>query len=343
MQSEALTWLGIALCVAQSGMFSGLNLALFGVTALRLKTLENLGDEKAARVLKVREDSNFALTTILWGNVATNVLLTLLTDSVLAGALGFVFSTFVITFGGEIIPQAYFSRNALKMAGLLTPVLRFYQVVLFPLAKPSAWILDAWLGKESIDYIPEDQVYEALRQHADAPESEIGRFEGRGAANFLALDDVPLSEEGRPVDPESVLRLPHVDHLPVFPTFEASPDDPFLRAVQASEKRWVLIAAEEGPPTLALDADGFLRAALFGREPVDPMAFCHRPVVVADPDMTLDQAIADLTVEPGGEVVQQHLILLWGERKRILTGTDVLGSLLKGIVPAATSPRGLHR
>ena len=64
MQSEALTWLGIALLLMQSGMFSGLNLALFGVTALRLKTLESLGDEKAARVLKVREDSNFALTTI---------------------------------------------------------------------------------------------------------------------------------------------------------------------------------------------------------------------------------------------------------------------------------------
>lgn len=341
MQSEALTWLGIAFLLTQSGMFSGLNLALFGVTALRLKTLERLGDEKAARVLKVREDSNFALTTILWGNVGTNVLLTLLTDSVLAGALGFLFSTFAITFGGEIIPQAYFSRNALKMAGLLTPVLRFYQVILFPLAKPSAWILDAWLGKESIDYIPEDQVYEALRQHADAPESEIGQFEGRGAANFLVLDDLLLSQEGRPVDPESVLQLPHVDHRPVFPAFEASPDDPFLRAVQESEKRWVLIAAEEGPPTFALDANGFLRAALFGRKPADPLAFCHRPVVIADPDVTLDQAIGHLTTEPGGDVLQQHLILLWGGQKRIFTGKDLLGFLLKGIVPA-TNPGGLR-
>ena len=252
--------------------------------------------------------------------------MTLLTDSVLAGALGFLFSTFAITFGGEIIPQAYFSRNALKMAGLLTPVLRFYQVLLLPLAKPSAWLLDAWLGKESIDYIPEDQVYEALRQHADAPESEIGQLEGRGAANFLVLDDLLLSQEGRPVDPESVLQLPHVDNRPVFPAFEASLDDPFLRAVQASEKRWVLIAAEEGPPTLALDANGFLRAALFGRKPADPLAFCHRPVVIADPDVTLDQAIGHLTTEPGGDVLQQHLILLWGGRKRILTGKDLLGS-----------------
>ena len=60
----------------------------------------------------LRANSNFTLATILWGNVATNVLLTLLSESVLAGVGAFVFSTVVITFLGEIIPQAYFSRNA---------------------------------------------------------------------------------------------------------------------------------------------------------------------------------------------------------------------------------------
>ena len=117
-----LTWLGIGLCVAQSGIFSGLNLALFGISALRLEAQSAAGDEDAARLLELRRDSNFLLTTVLWGNVGTNVLLTLLSNSVLAGAFGFIFSTFVITFGGEIIPQAYFSRNALRMATMMRPV-----------------------------------------------------------------------------------------------------------------------------------------------------------------------------------------------------------------------------
>ena len=155
MATESITWIGIALLVAQSGTFSGLNLALFGVSALRLRTMANMGNEQATAVLKMRKDSNFLLTTILWGNVGTNVLLTLLSDSVLAGVTAFLFSTFVITFGGEIIPQAYFSRNALRMASLMSPMLRLYQILLYPLAKPSALILDMWLGKESVDYLPE--------------------------------------------------------------------------------------------------------------------------------------------------------------------------------------------
>ncbi len=94
----------------------------------------------------MREDSNFLLTTILWGNVGINVLLTLLSNSVMAGVVAFAFSTVVITFAGEIMPQAYFSRRAMRMASLLSPVLRFYQYVLYPVAKPSAWMLDKWLG-----------------------------------------------------------------------------------------------------------------------------------------------------------------------------------------------------
>ena len=122
MDVEAiLVWVGIALCVFMSGTFSGLNLAVFGLTKLNLKVKAAAGNSDAARLLELRNDANFLLTTILWGNVSTNVLLTLLSDSVLAGAAGFVFSTFVITFGGEILPQAYFSRNALRMATLMRP------------------------------------------------------------------------------------------------------------------------------------------------------------------------------------------------------------------------------
>jgi hypothetical protein len=52
---------------------------------------------------------------VIWGNVSTNVLLTLLSDAVLAGLSAFFFSAVVITLLCEIIPQAYFSRNALQM------------------------------------------------------------------------------------------------------------------------------------------------------------------------------------------------------------------------------------
>src|ERR1700677_144214 len=94
----------------------------------------------------LRQDSNLTLATVLWGNVTINVLLTLLSDSILAGIGAFAFSTIVITLFGEIIPQAYFSRNALRMAARLTPLMKVYLVGLFPLAKPTAIFLNWWLG-----------------------------------------------------------------------------------------------------------------------------------------------------------------------------------------------------
>jgi CBS domain containing-hemolysin-like protein len=74
-------WIGIAFCIAQTGIFSGLNLAIFSVSRLRLEVEAAGGNGDAARLLRLRANSNFTLAAILWGNVATNVLLTLLSES----------------------------------------------------------------------------------------------------------------------------------------------------------------------------------------------------------------------------------------------------------------------
>lgn len=134
--------MGIAVCITQSATFSGLNLAFFTISKMELQIEVIKNNRDAIRVLSLREDSNFLLATILWGNVGVNVLLALLSGSVLAGVLAFFFSTVVITIFGEIIPQAYFSRNALRVGAIFSPVLRFYQILLFPVAKPTAIALD---------------------------------------------------------------------------------------------------------------------------------------------------------------------------------------------------------
>lgn len=168
LNAEIWTWIGIAFCLSQSAMFSGLNLAFFSLSRLQLEVKAGSDNKAACTVLGMRQDSNFLLTTILWGNVGINVLLTLLSDSVMAGLSAFAFSAFFITVFGEITPQAYFSRNALKTASLLAPVLRFYQVLLFPLAKPCALLLDMWLGKEGITCMRERDLRKVIQKHIDA-------------------------------------------------------------------------------------------------------------------------------------------------------------------------------
>lgn len=80
------TWMGIALCVSQSAILSGLNLADLTVSKLELRIEVAKNNRHANRVLTLREDANFLLVTILWGNVLVDVLPVLLCDSILSGA-----------------------------------------------------------------------------------------------------------------------------------------------------------------------------------------------------------------------------------------------------------------
>ncbi|MDR4498935.1 MAG: DUF21 domain-containing protein [Candidatus Scalindua sp.] len=332
---ETLAWIGIALCITQSAMFSGLNLAFFSVTRLSLEVEALTGNNNAKKVLALRKDSNFLLTTVLWGNVGVNVLLTLLSDSLLTGVWAFFFSTFAITIFGEIMPQAYFSRKALKMASLLLPIFKIYQIILYPIVKPSAKLLDLWLGQEGIQYFRERGLREVIKKHVEASDGDVDRLEGLGALNFLDIDDLLVSQEGSPVDPRSIIKLPFTEGLPVLPEFERSPTDPFLQQIQSSGKKWVIITDDSGEPHLVLDSDGFLRSALFNRKAESPYAFCHRPIIVKEPHIELGNVILKLRVRPetaGDYVIDHDVILVWCDEKRVITGADILGRLLRGIV-----------
>jgi hypothetical protein len=331
---DALAWLGILFCISQSAMFSGLNLALLGISRLRLEVEATAGSRAAKKILALRRDFNFLLTTVLWGNVSINVLLTLLSDSVMTGVAAFFFSTFLITFAGEIAPQAYFSRHAMRMGSLLAPVLRFYQFLLYPVAKPSALVLNWWLGEEGIRYFKERDLREVIRKHIEAEESEVDRLEGIGAMNFLALDDVAITGEGEHVHPDSVISLPTRDGTPLFPDFERRTGDPFLQSINRSGKKWIILVDEHRQPCLVLNSNAFLRACLFGDQEVRPEAFCHRPIVVTDANTLLGKVVSRFRVHPvsdADDVIDDDLILLWSEERRVITGSDILGRLLRGI------------
>ena len=317
-------------------MFSGLNLAFFSLTRLRLE-IEADADPGggASRVLALRQDSNFLLTTILWGNVGINVLLTLLSDSVMLGIASFAFSTGVITFFGEIIPQAYFSRNALRMASLLSPVLKFYQLVLYPVAKPSAMFLDAWLGKESIHLYAEKFFKQLLKKHIVDSNSEIDDVEGTGAINFLQLDDMKISQEGEIINPESIIKVSSEKGTVIFPEFEPVAGDPFIQAINQSHEKWVVFTDNDNNPVAVLDADGYLRSILLDKDGIDIKKYCHSPIIYQHIGITIGAIIERLRSninDDSDKPLKKDVALIWtADAKRIITGADLLGRLLKGI------------
>lgn len=335
-------WIGIALCVSQSGMFSGLNLAFFSITRLRLEVEAAAGNADAKRIIELRADPNLVLTTVLLGNVAVNVLLTLLSDSVLMGVGAFFFSTVVITVFGEILPQAYFSRNAMRVASRFAPLFRAYRIVFYPIAKPVAMLLDRWLGLEGLAYFREREMRHLIVKHIEADEADIDRIEGLGALNFLAIDDLPILGEGRPVAPNSIIEISFAGAAPVFPQYAQDRNDPFLGQVQASGEKWVIFVDDAGEPRLVMDADSFLREALFAPRPADPLCYCHRPLIVRDPSRRLGTVLSQWNVEPaypGDNVIDNDLILLWYDTRRVITGADVLGRLLHGIASVGDTAR----
>lgn len=334
--NEIFIWIGIGFCLTQSAMFSGLNLAFFSLTRLRLEIeAETAPSDGARRVLAMREDSNFLLTTILWGNVGINVLLTLLSDSVMAGVISFTFSTVLITLFGEIVPQAYFSRNALRMASLLAPVLQFYKILLFPVAKPSALLLDFWLGKESVQFFAEENIKLFILKHMEGTDNEIDHIEGTGAINFFSLDDLLVVQEGEKLHAQSIIQLESSDGKLVFPSFANHQDDSFIRRINKSGEKWILLTDENNEPKLALDADGFLRSELFCTQCEGIKKYCHVPIILRDENENLGNLIQKLRRNNhinSDTPIEKDVVIVWtADHKRIITGADILGRLLKGI------------
>jgi metal transporter CNNM len=135
--------------------------------------------------------------------------------------------------------------------------------------------------------------------------------------------------------------LPAKLELPVLPDTYSGPDDPFLTMLNHSGYSWVVLTNLEGKPLLLIDADGFLRSALFQSENFDPYNFCPHPVVITDETTSLDKVILKMKVSTAIDinfdgVIELNVLLVWGETKRITTRADIFGGLLKDIWPYAT-------
>ncbi|MFT6861869.1 MAG: metal transporter CNNM [Akkermansiaceae bacterium] len=343
---EYLTWLGIFFCLIHSAVFSGCNLAFFSLGRLRLEAEAQRGNKSAHKVLNLRQDSNLLLCTILWGNVSANVLLALLSDSALNGLYGFLFSTIGITFFGEIMPQAYFSRNALKVGGLLSPVIRFYQILLYPITKPCAILLDGWIGPEGPSFFDERDIEIILERHIDEEDSEISANEGQGALNFLDLDDRKIIKEGSELGPETIYQFPTKFDLSILPSPDTAEGRDFIESLKKHPHRWAIIINESQEPVIVMDTTKFLCDLNVEGDATDPYAQCHRPIVVTEEETYLDSVLGEFVVEAEDlhdHVVDRDVVLYWTtDHKRIITGADIFGRLLKGIAKRIPAPKTVN-
>ena len=106
-------------------------------------------------------------------------------------------------------------------------------------------------------------------------------------------------------------------------------------------KKWVVLTDPRGKPVLVLNADDFLRDVMYSKEVKSIYTYCHRPIVITQTGTRLGDVIFKFKVRAEhkeDDVIDNDLILYWKKDKRIITGADILGRLLRGIVNRVEAP-----
>ena len=130
----------MVVCIAMSAYFSATETAFSSLNKTRLKVLADNGNKRAALALKLSEDYNKLITTILIGNNIVNIMVasigTLLFVE-LYGDIGATVSTVVVTIVvlifGEITPKSVAKDTPERFAMFSAPFIRLW-----------IWVLTWW-------------------------------------------------------------------------------------------------------------------------------------------------------------------------------------------------------
>ena len=136
-----VTLIIILLCIIMSGYFSATETAFSSLNRIRIKNMADKGNKRAALVLKLSEDYDRLLSTILIGNNIVNIacasLSTLLFVRLLGEDAGASVSTAVTTVivlvFGEVSPKSIAKESPEKFSMFSAPILNFMAVLLTPL------------------------------------------------------------------------------------------------------------------------------------------------------------------------------------------------------------------
>lgn len=142
MTDEIYILIGVVFSlVVFSGFFSGSETAITAANRARLHKLAKEGNKKARLVLKLREDKDSLIGTILLGNNAVNIIASMLAglvaNELFEGGLGLAIGTGIMTFlvliFGEVMPKTLAFYNSDKIAVAVAPILNILIKIFRPI------------------------------------------------------------------------------------------------------------------------------------------------------------------------------------------------------------------
>ena len=199
-----VTLIIILLCIIMSAYFSATETAFSSLNRIRIKNMADKGNKRAALVLKLSEDYDRLLSTILIGNNIVNIacasLSTLLFVRLLGEDAGASVSTAVTTVivlvFGEVSPKSIAKESPEKFSMVSAPILNFLAVLLTPLNflfKQWKKVLSRFFHSSASQGITEEElitIVEEARQDGGIDEQEGDLLRNALEFNELKAADI---------------------------------------------------------------------------------------------------------------------------------------------------------
>ncbi len=193
--------------LALSAFFSASETAYTSFNRNKMKNLAAEGNKRAEAALKLAQNYDKLLSTILVGNNIVNIALSsiatiwfvdLLKNSSIAGWATFISTaavTVVVLIFGEISPKSLAKEHAEGLAMAIVPLLRFFAVILFLpnlLFVGWKWILSKVFKPKALDAVTEGEVLTLVDEaHEDG---SIDEYNKELIENIFDFDDLSAGE-----------------------------------------------------------------------------------------------------------------------------------------------------
>ena len=161
--------------VALSAYFSATETAFSTFNRMKIKTMADNGSKRAALVLRMADDYDRLLSTILVGNNIVNILLTTVAtlffadliqnSESLATTVSTAVTTVVVLIFGEITPKSLAKQYANGFVMTTAPILRFITWILWPINMIFSgwkWVLNHVFKAQEEDTVTEEELLSYL-------------------------------------------------------------------------------------------------------------------------------------------------------------------------------------
>ncbi|MGI5967509.1 MULTISPECIES: hemolysin family protein [Anaerotruncus] len=261
--TSGILYIALMVLLCFSAFFSASETAYSSLNKIRMKNYAQEGNKKAQRALKVADDFDRLLSTILVGNNVVNMtcasVATVLATS-LFGASGAAIATAVMTvlvlIFGEILPKTLAKENsesiAMKTGGLLWFFIRLLTPVVFIFVKIKEFALRMLKGTDAQPSVTEEElkyIVESIEQEGVLEESESELVQ-----SALEFDEISVQEILTPrvdlvtidvEDPlEEALRTVLEAHFSRIPVYRGTVDN-IIGVLQVRDLLKAVVTGEE--------------------------------------------------------------------------------------------------